>query len=148
VAHDPRSVGAEEVILHGRPMRSDDNEIGLGFLGNGQNLGIDARTMGHENIGLKVGSIGAPDQGGYAVFEIRGDQVIAKRGRLGFQDGLDLAHDRKNMKPGAEGSRDLDRREQRFASGGFIIEVNGEQNILIHLNLVPKVWSRRSLTRR
>ena len=63
MAHDQCGVGAGEVILHGRPMLSDDNEIGLGFLGNCQNLGIDAPTMGHENVGLKVGRIGAPDLG-------------------------------------------------------------------------------------
>src|SRR5215467_422083 len=61
VAHDAGCIGADQVILHGRPMRSDDDEIGLGCLGDPQNLGIDAGTMRHENVGLKVGSIGAPD---------------------------------------------------------------------------------------
>jgi ABC-type glycerol-3-phosphate transport system permease component len=32
VAHDPRRIGAERTILHGRPVRSDD-EISLSFLG-------------------------------------------------------------------------------------------------------------------
>jgi len=87
VAHHPCRIGAEQVILHGRAMRSDDNEIGLGFLRDPQNLGIDAHAMRDENVGLKVGSIDAPDQGGDAVFEICGDQVIAQRRCLGLQEG-------------------------------------------------------------
>ena len=61
MAHDPCCVGAEQVILHGRPVRSDDDEIGLGFLGDPQNLRIDAGAMRDENVGLKVGSIDALD---------------------------------------------------------------------------------------
>src|SRR6516165_3754025 len=73
------------------------------------------------------------------VFEISGNQVIAERCRLCFQDGLDLAHHREDMKPGAEGAGGLDRREQGFAAGGFIIEVNREQNVLVHVILTPTV---------
>ena len=139
VAHDPCCIGAEQVILHGRPMRSDDDEIGPGFLGDPQNLRIDAGAVRDENVGLKVGSIDTPDQGGDPVFQIRGDQLIAERCRLGLQDGLDLAHDGEDMKPGAEGARELDRREQRLAAGGFIIKVNGEQNVLVHVSLAQSV---------
>ena len=64
MAHDPCCIGAEQIILHGRAMRSDDNEIGPGFLGDSQNLGVDTGTMRDENVGLKVGRIGTPDQGG------------------------------------------------------------------------------------
>ena len=52
MAHDACGIGAEQVILHGRPMQSDDNKIGLGFLGDPQNLGIDAGTMRDENVGF------------------------------------------------------------------------------------------------
>src|SRR5215831_14162948 len=98
--------------------------------------------MRDENVGLKIGSIDPADQVGNPVFEIRGDQLIAKRCRLGLQYGLDVAHDGNDMKPGAEGAHELDRREQRLAAGGFIIEVNGEQNVLVHVSLAPKVSSR------
>jgi hypothetical protein len=53
--------------------------------------------------------------------------------------GLDLAHHREDMKPGAEGAGGLDRREQGVAAGGFIIEVNREQNVLVHVILTPTV---------
>ena len=66
--HDPSRIGAEQVILHGRPVRSDDDEIGPSFLGNPQNLGIDARTMSDEDAGIEVGSIEPADQGGNPVF--------------------------------------------------------------------------------
>jgi hypothetical protein len=81
VPHDARCIGAEEVILHGRAMRSDDNEIGLGFLGGSQNLGVDTGAMRDENVGLKVGRIDPADQGSDPVFEIRLDQLIAERCR-------------------------------------------------------------------
>src|SRR6516162_7540731 len=61
VAHDPCRIGAEQVILHGRPVRSDDHEIGLGFLSDSQNLGIDTGAVRDENVGLKVGSIRTAD---------------------------------------------------------------------------------------
>ena len=63
MAHDPCRIGAEQVILHGRPVRSDDNEVSLGFLGGSQNLGIDAGAMRDENVGLEVGRIDPTDQG-------------------------------------------------------------------------------------
>jgi hypothetical protein len=114
VAHDPCCIGAEQIILRGRAMRSDDNEIGAGFLGDSQNFGIDTGTMRDDNVRLKVGRIGTPDQGGNPAFEIRLDQLIAERCRFGLQDGVDLAHDGEDMKPGAEGARKLDGRQQGF----------------------------------
>jgi hypothetical protein len=60
-------------------VRSDDNEVGLGFLGDSQNLGIDAGTIRHENVGFKVGCIDTADQGSDPVLEIRRDQFIAER---------------------------------------------------------------------
>ena len=116
-------------------MRSDDNEIGLGFLGGSQNFAIDTGTMRDENAGLKVGGIGTPDQGGDPVLEIGGDQLIAEGCRFGLQDGFDLAHDGEDVKPGAEGASKLDRRQQRLAAGGLIIKVNGEQDVLVHVSL-------------
>ena len=138
MAHDPCGVGAEQVILHGRPVRSDDDEIGLGFLGDPQNLRIDAGAMRDENVGFQVGSIGTPDQGGDPVLEIRGDQLIAERCRFGLQDGLDLAHDGEDVKPGAEGAGKLDRRQQRLAARGLIIKVDGEQDVLVHVSLAER----------
>jgi len=41
---------------------------GPSFLGNPQNLGIDARTMSDEDAGIEVGSIEPADQGGNPVF--------------------------------------------------------------------------------
>ena len=139
MAHDPCCIGAEQVILHGRPMRSDDDEIGRGFPGDPQNFGIDADAVRDENVGIEVGGIDTPDQGCDPVFEIRGDQIIAQRRCLGLQDGLNLAHDGEDMKPGAKGARELDRREQWLAAGRFIIEVNREQNVLVHVNLAQSV---------
>ena len=52
VAHDSCCIGAEQVILHGRSMRSEDYEISLGFLGDPQNLGIDAGAVGDKNVGI------------------------------------------------------------------------------------------------
>ena len=43
------------------------------------------------------------------------------------------------MKPGAEGAGKLDRRQQRLAAGGLIIEVNGEQDVLVHVSLAQSV---------
>jgi hypothetical protein len=102
-------------------MRSDDSEIGFGFLGDSQNLRIDAGAVRYQNIGIKVGSIDTPDQGGEAVFQIRGDQVIAQRCCLGLQESLDLAHHGEDIEPGAERACKLDRREQRLAAGGFVM---------------------------
>jgi hypothetical protein len=130
MSHDPCCIGAEQVILHGWPVRSDDNEVGLGFLRDSQNLGIDAGAMRDQNVGFKVGSIDTTDQGSGPVLEIRPDQLIAERCRFGLQDHLDLTHDGENMKPGAEGARELDCRQQRLTAGGFIIKVNGEQDVL------------------
>ena len=53
MAHDTCCIGAEQVILHGRAMRSDDNEIGLGFLGDSQNLCIDAGTIVTRMLGFR-----------------------------------------------------------------------------------------------
>jgi hypothetical protein len=102
VAHDPCCIGAKRVILRGRPMRSDDNEIGLGSLGDPQNLGIDAGAMCDRDIGFKVGRIDAPDQGGNAVFQVREDDLITEGRRLCLKNGLDLAHDGEDMKLAAE----------------------------------------------
>ena len=41
----------------------------------------------------------------------------------------------KDMKPGAEGPCELDRREQWLAAGRLIIKVDGKQDVLIHVNL-------------
>ena len=98
-----------------------------------ENLGIDADAVSDQNVGTKFGTADAAEQGGKPVFEIRGDHLIAERGRFGLQDGLDLAHHGQHMQPGAEGARKLDGREQRLAAGGFVVEVNGDQNILVHL---------------
>ena len=68
MAHDPSRIGSEQIILHGRSVRSDDDEIGPSFLGNPQNLGIDARTMSDEDAGIEVGGIDPADQGGNPVF--------------------------------------------------------------------------------
>ena len=114
-------------------MRSDDDKIGLGFLGGSQNLGIDAGAMRDENIGFKVGGIGTSDQGGNPVLQIRDDHLVGDRRRPCLQNGLDVAHDGEDMKPGAKGAREFDRREQRFAAGGFVIKVNGEQDVLVHV---------------
>jgi hypothetical protein len=48
-------------------MRSDDDEVGPGLLGDPQNLGIDADAVRHQQVGLKIGGIGPPDQGGEPV---------------------------------------------------------------------------------
>jgi hypothetical protein len=37
------------------------------------------------------------------------------------------------MKPGAKGARELDGREQRLATGGLIVKVNSEQDVLVHV---------------
>ena len=42
-------------------MRSHDNEIGLGFLGDSQNLGIDAGAERDENVRTKVESVDPAD---------------------------------------------------------------------------------------
>ena len=124
VAHDSCRIGAEQIILHGRPVRSDDNEIGLRFLGDRQNLRIDTGAVRDVNIGLKVGRIGPADQGSDPVFEIRLDQLIAERCRFGLQDGLDLAHDGEDMKPGAEA-----RASSTADSRGFRQEVSSLRSI-------------------
>ena len=80
-------------------MRSDDDKIGLGFLGGSQNLGIDAGAMRDENIGFKVGGIGTSDQGGNPVLQIRDDDLVGDRRRPCLQNGLDVAHDGEDMKP-------------------------------------------------
>jgi hypothetical protein len=68
-------------------------------------------------------------------FQIRDDHLIAERRRLRLQDGLDLAHHGQDMKPGSERARELDRRKQRLVAGSFVIEVNGDQNIFVHVSL-------------
>jgi len=52
---------------------------------------------------------------------------------LGLQDRLDLTHDGEDMKPGAKGACELDCRQQRLMAGSFIIKVNGEQDVLVHV---------------
>ena len=54
-------------------MRADDDEIGPGFLGNPQNLGIDARAVSDENVGIEVGGVDVTDQSCKPVFQIRCD---------------------------------------------------------------------------
>jgi len=114
MARDPCCIGAKQVILHSRPVRSDNNEIGLCFLGYSQNLSIDTRSMRDENVGFEVGSIDMADQGSDPVLKTRFDQLIAEGCRFGLQDRLDLTHNGEDMKPGAEGARELDRRQQRL----------------------------------
>ena len=46
VPYNPQRIGAEQVILHGGPMRSDDDEISPGFLCDAQNFGVDALALG------------------------------------------------------------------------------------------------------
>jgi hypothetical protein len=70
-----------------------------------------ANPDAHATRDEKVGSIDAPDQGGDAVFEICGDQVIAQRRCLGLQEGLDLAHHAQDVKPGTEGTGKFDSRK-------------------------------------
>ena len=43
-------------------MRSDDDKIGLGFLGGSQNLGIDAGAMRDKYVGFQLGGVGTPDE--------------------------------------------------------------------------------------
>jgi len=77
-------------------------------------------------LGFEVGGIGTPDQGGDPVFQIRCDDLIAERHGACLPYGFDLAHDRNDVKPGAEGARELDCRQQRLPAGYLIVEVNGE----------------------
>jgi hypothetical protein len=49
-----------------------------------------------------------------------------------MQDGLDLAHHGQYMKPSTEGARELDGGDQQLVAGGFVIEVNGDQNSFVH----------------
>src|SRR6516162_3887181 len=95
--------------------------------------------MRDEYVGFQVGGVGTPDKGVDPVFEIRDDDLVGDRRRLCLQDGLDLTHDGEDMKPGAKGAREFDRREQRFAAGGFVIKVNSEQDVLVHVNLAQTV---------
>jgi hypothetical protein len=121
-------------------MRSDDDEIGFDFLGDPQNFGIDADAVRDEGVGIKIGGVDPADQGTELVFKIRSDQLVGKRCALGLQDCLDLAHDREDVKPGAEGAGELDRRDQRLAAGGFIIQVKGNQDIFVDdVNLAQSV---------
>ena len=94
------------------------------MLGDRQNLRIDTGAVRDVNIGLKVGRIGPADQGSDPVFEIRLDQLIAERCRFGLQDGLDLAHDGEDMKPGAEA-----RASSTADSRGFRQEVSSLRSI-------------------
>ena len=52
--------------------------------------------------------------------------VMAERHGACLPYGFDLAHDRNDVKPGAEGARELDCRQQRLPAGYLIVEVNGE----------------------
>ena len=110
VAHDPRRIRAEQVILHCRPMRSDDDQINPSFFGDSQNLTIDARPMDHEDFRIEVRGVDAADQGGKPIFEVRDDQLVAQGRGAGLKDRLNLAHDREDMKLGPEFTRKLDRR--------------------------------------
>jgi hypothetical protein len=43
------------------------------------------------------------------------------------------------LKPGAECTRKRDGREQRLVAGSFVVEVNGDQNILYKFAALPTV---------
>ena len=70
MAHDPRRIRAEQVILHRRPMRSHDNEISLHLLGNPDDLGIDAGAMSDEDLGMQIRGIYPTDEPGKLVFQV------------------------------------------------------------------------------
>jgi len=122
-------------------MRPYDDEIRVGFLGDRQNLGVDARTMCHENFGMQVRGIDPADQADELVFQVLCDQVVGKRRALGLKDGLDLAYHCQDMKLSPELAREFHCREERSATGSFVIEVNGNQDVFVQVRLLSLVAS-------
>jgi hypothetical protein len=51
-------------------MRSHDDEIGPGFLGDPENLGVDARAVSHQDLGLQVIGVDAADESSKLVFQV------------------------------------------------------------------------------
>ncbi len=132
--HDPGRIGAEQVILHRRPMRSDNDKFGAGLFGQGQNFRINAVAVPDENVGIEVGSIDLADQGGEPDFQIAGDYIIAEWRRLRLQDGVDIAHHGEGMKPGAERAREFDGREQGKAGVPRRDSAAAHQNVATERN--------------